>query len=92
MWRDLIGWPWLHMILLNGADLIALQVVEEEFRHTTAGLGCTGAEANALTHQWTSPEGLGLHPSSSNPEALDDSAHSRADTSKRGQPAVLCTA
>lgn len=61
-----------------------MQVVEEEFRHTAAGLGCTGAEASALSHQWTSPEGLGPHPDS-NPEAYDDSAHSRAATSKDGQ-------
>ena len=66
-----------------------MQVVEEEFRHTAAGLGCTGAEANALAHQWTSPEGLGPHPPSSNPEAFDDSAHSRADTFKHGQQSCL---
>ena len=92
MWRGLIGWPWQHMIVPNGACLIAMQVVEEEFRHTAAGLGCTGAEANALTHQWTSPQGLGLHPPSSNPEALDDSAHSRARSSKGGQHSLPCTA
>lgn len=67
-----------------------MQVVEEEFKHTAANLGWTGAESNALAHQWTSPEGMGFP--SGNPEAFDDSAHSRADTSQSGQSLKTHTA
>ncbi|KAL3130260.1 hypothetical protein ABBQ38_008093 [Trebouxia sp. C0009 RCD-2024] len=77
------GFPLGTRQVLENLQEHAEEVVEEEFRHTAAGLGCTGAEASALSHQWTSPEGLGPHPDS-NPEAYDDSAHSRAATSKDG--------
>ena len=67
---------------LGGMHCVA-QVVEEEFKQTAAKLGVTGAEADALAHQWASPEATGVHPSGvqmTGPEAFNDSAHSHAHT------------